>query len=288
MGRSAIWDSIPGRLAELNETGLIAPGVRFTRSMMDEMDAREKTFDTWCRTATGRGIYFFGFATGELASYYDSLEPNGPPLRDRSKHRVGTVEFKGKRVADAEIIVCSFGETWTKRVFIEHGRLLFPDKEPTRTLSELNGKFDFYPDSEVFQILVFHEVGFGVLSNEECEKNPVITLEPWAEVSGKFVDDEFDEVVHFTTHLQAEGRAQTLVHVWNTPLHADRSFHNPWIPPGKVSVIRSVQSPRASESILHDSLKIEPSGSQEVIIGPMNDEGRMQVSEFLKREKQDK
>jgi len=152
-GKIYDWNSIPDRLAALNEAGLIAPGIRFTWSLFGESEERQEVFGDWCREATGRRSYSTGFVGGNVANDYDALELDGPPLRDRSAHKVGTVEFNGKRVANAEIIVCTLGESWTKEVYLEHGRLRDPADEPTRTLSELNGKFDCFPESEAFQLV---------------------------------------------------------------------------------------------------------------------------------------
>ncbi len=288
-GRIYDWNSIPDRLAELNETGMILPGIRYTQAMREEMNHRNVVLVNWCRRATGRAYYSIGHVHPRHAEYYDSLVPDDRTLRDALKRKVGMVEFNGKRVAKAEIFVCTRDKAFTRNVYLEYGRLRNAWEEPSRTLSELNGKFDVFPDSETFQVLVFHELGFAAVSSDEWPKNPVIELEPWAQISGKFTDDEFDEAAYFVTRLQLEGQARIHLNVGNTPLRADRSFHNPWIPPGKVTVTRAVESPHGGAThIRQDSFELEPGESRDVTIGPMDDEGRMKAIEYLKRRAQDR
>lgn len=285
-GRILDWGSVRGRLAELNTQKLIAPSLRFTQAMRGERDERLKEFDRWCLETTGRTSSSFGSLGSSVSKYYDSIPESQRALRDAARRRVGVVVAKGKRVAHAEVIVNTQEPEWVHEIYLEHGQLRDPYSEPSRTLTELNGKFDVFPESDRFQLMVLHSSGFALVNSDSWPDKPEIELKPWAQITGKFDSPvEFDETVQFESRQRNPGWAELRLEVWNTPLRADRSFQNQRIPPGDVVVTRAIKSPRGGATgILHDRLQLAPGESRRILIGPLTENGRQTARDYLRRE----
>lgn len=266
-GEVVPWSEVLLRLDELARREVIQVRFRITR----EKDAprRNETeklsaFRAWAQKA---GIHWSHRHMWTSDSrYYDSIKSAENLEQANAIIAYGVVVSGGKLLSGVEVAALpQTSPRSTNEVYVSAGRLRDPASQPHRTVTR-NGRFRLYPPTEKYQVIALHETGMALVTSDELRKDPRIKLKPWASISGRFEDpDQFDQSTSFDTLRQRDGWASVWFYVWRSPQHANGSFAEKHIPPGRIRVGRSILSPRGGGTpITDESFDLAPGQTRNV------------------------
>jgi peroxiredoxin len=153
---------------------------------------------------------------------------------------------------------------------IENGRV--PDRSDVVVVeTDSDGKFRFPPQEGAYSVVVIGDEGYAFRSQEKLAAEPKVKLEPWGRIEGTVrigSKPGAGERVHLSIDGSGSGTTPLPYFDYNATADADGRYTIERVPPGDVSVTRSIRLSARSTAYSHGkSIFVKPGETARVDLG---------------------
>lgn len=282
-GEIVTWEQVQARLDEAAAEAVIQPQFLVTHEGHARAEAlRERRWELYKRLYDAGRIR--GMSIGSLSprtsKRLDAIRTPADLVPDPARRLEGRVlGVDGRPLADAEVFLLP--EEHINGVYLKDGRVRNPfDEHLTR--SDADGQFVIHEAAGETQIAAVHPNGFAVMSLDEFRRSGTVRLREWATVRGRRParGDGSEQSVDFTCY-PVPGIS---FHIYETAIDESGGFVQPHVPPGKVTVQRSLPGDQGtSYGFPAATAELAPGAEYELELGPVPDDVRARL-ELMKRE----
>jgi hypothetical protein len=269
-GQIVTWEEIETRLDDAAaKYGKIHPEFFSTHGgLAREAELKDRRWKIYGRMYEAKQIE--GMTLGSLSprssQRYDrirtsaDLVPN--PVTKLSATIVGTDD---KPLEDAEVFLLPHSDE-IGAVYLQDGRNRNPLEEHLIRTNDA-GEFVISPEADEVFITVAHPAGFFITSLDNVKSGQIIKLSPWARMRGSrpAEGDDAKQSVNFVCHPIVG----VSFNIYETPISEDGSFDQPFLPPGKIFVQRSLSTGNGGLSFPVSEWILIPGESEAIELGPI-------------------
>ena len=279
--RIVSWDQMVLRLRTMRADGPIHPHFRFTNGAYAngaEKSFHKRLFDIYKELFQPAGMSL-GSMTPRAGAWLDRIHTEDDLRPDPALARHGRVLIPGeeeKPAAGAQVIIVPAKETLDVALV---GKALRDASDEQVVLTDDDGRYTIYPDSDEFVLAILHDSGCDVRPVPAPDERPTIELAPWASVTFTATGGVKEQTGDISVRPAGVEPGQVQFYVYQTRVE-DEPVEVP-VPAGKITVSRSLKMDDSSSiSMPVEQFELAAGENREAALAPPTDADRAKAEEF--------